>query len=129
MRRRLLLAVLVLPGLAAGCGGDDPPPDPADAVRETAAAFVGALRAERWADACRLMTVAARTAIAGERGRCPQAFREGAALPPSELGTIARQLPGAPVRITGVKAALGPVGDTPQPLRLERSDGRWLIAP
>jgi hypothetical protein len=42
---------------------------------------------------------------------------------------VARRLPGADVRVGGGRARLGPVGDLPDPLRFERRDGRWLLAP
>jgi hypothetical protein len=125
----VLVTALALQALVAGCGGDDPPPDPADAVRAAATAFVGALREERWDAACAAMTAAARTAVADDAGACAAALRDGAALPREDLDTVARQLAGAPVRIEGGRATLGPVGDLPEPLRLERRRERWLVAP
>jgi hypothetical protein len=129
VRRIVALTALVVQALATGCGGDDAPPDPADAVRAAATAFVDSLRGERWEDACARMTNAARAAVAEEGGACARALRAGAALPPEDLDTVARQLAGAPVRVTGAEATLGPVGDLPEPLRFERAEDRWLIAP
>ena len=111
---------VVLLALAAGCGGDERPPDPADAVRAAAAAFVDALRDARWADACDRMTRAARTTVAEGAGSCAGALRAGGALPREDLDTVARQLAGARVRFSDAGATLGPVGDLPQPLRFER---------
>jgi hypothetical protein len=130
MRRLVLMTALAVQVLAAGCGdGDGPSPDPADAVRAAASAFVDSLRAGRWEEACDRMSVEARIVVAEERGDCARALRAGAALPREELDTVARQLAGAPVRIADGSAALGPVGDLPEPLRFERQRERWLIAP
>ena len=129
MPRRPAAALLAVAALGAGCGGGDPPPDPAAAVRTAATAFVDALRAERWDEACARMTAAARAAVAEERGACARALRAGAALPRADLDTVARQLAGAPVRFAGATARLGPLGDLPEPLRFARRDGRWLVAP
>jgi hypothetical protein len=127
-RPTVLIALVVLLPIAA-CGGDDPPPDPADAVRTAASAFVDALRGERWDEACGQMTAQAQAAVAEAGGRCAAALRAGAALPRDDLDTVARQLAGAPVRITGERAQLGPVGDLPEPLRFMRRGDRWLVAP
>jgi hypothetical protein len=115
--------------LVAGCGGDEPPPDPADEVRAAAAAYVDSLRGERWAEACDRMTPAARTAVAEGRRSCRHALAAGGSVPREALDTVARQLPGAPVRISAADAVLGPVGDLPGPLRFERTARRWLLAP
>jgi hypothetical protein len=130
MGRLVLMTALAVQVLAAGCGGgDEPVPDPGEAVRAAAAAFVDSLRAGRWEEACDRMSVEARMAVADERRDCARALRGGAALPDEELDTVARQLAGAPVRIAGGKATLGPVGDLPEPLRFERDADRWVIAP
>jgi hypothetical protein len=118
---------VVLLALSAGCGDDEPPPDPVDAVRAAATGYVDALRGERWAEACDRMTRAARAAVAEGGGSCAAALRAGGSLPRELLDTVARQLAGAPVRISETGATLGPVGDLPEPLRFERRDGRWLL--
>jgi hypothetical protein len=125
---RFVPAALLLT-LVAGCGGDPQPPAPETAVRAAAAAYVDALRDGRWADACGRMTVAARAAVAAGERSCAAALGAGGALPRETLDTVARLLDGAPVRITGARAALGPIGDLPEPLRFARRDGRWLLAP
>ena len=122
-------ALILVAGVAlAGCGGGEPAPDPADAVRLAASSYVDALREQRWADACAQMTAQARRAVAGN-GACARALAGGAALPPDALGVVARQLPGARVRIDGARAALGPLGDLPEPLRFARRAGEWRVAP
>jgi hypothetical protein len=128
---RIAAPGVVALALAAGCGGDEPAPDPADAVRGAAAAYIDALRGERWADACGRMTAAGRAAVAeGADGAatCAAALAAGGALPRETLDTVTRQLAGAPVRISGRTARLGPVGDLPYLLRFERRAGRWLVA-
>jgi hypothetical protein len=127
--RALLLAIVVLGGLAAGCGDDERPPDPADAVRAAASAYLDALRGARWAEACDRMSPAARAAVAEGGGSCAGVLGGGGALPRDTLDSVARQLAGAPVRVSGARATLGPVGDLPEPLRFARRDGRWLLAP
>jgi len=128
VRRRLPPPLLAACAVLAACGGEDPPPDPADAVRRAAEDFVGALRAERWDDACARMTAGARAAVADGRSGCASALARGGALPPDALGTVARLLPGAAVAVDGARARVGPVGDLPAPLRLVRRDGRWLVS-
>jgi hypothetical protein len=123
------VTIAALLALVAGCGGDQKPPDPDDAVRAAATAYVDALRGGRWAEACGRMSGAARAAVAEAGGSCAGALRGGGALPRATLDTVARQLAGAPVRISKAGAALGPVGDLPEPLRFERRGGRWLLAP
>jgi len=115
--------------VAVGCGGEERPPDPADEVRAAATAYVDSLRGERWAEACDRMTPAARAAVAEGRPSCRRALGGGGSLPQEALDTVARQLAGAPVRISGTTAVLGPVGDLPEPLRFERTARRWLLAP
>jgi hypothetical protein len=129
VRWGLLSIGVVLLMLAAGCGDDDRAPDPADAVRAAATAYVDALRGERWAVACDRMTPAGREAVAEGGGSCAAALRAGGALPPEVLDTVARQLAGAPVRISDAGATLGPVGDLPGPLHFVRRGRRWLLAP
>ena len=75
------------------------------------------------------MTAAARAAVAEDGGSCAGALGAGAALSRATLDTIARQVAGAPVRLSRASAMLGPLGDLPEPLRLKRSEGRWLVAP
>jgi hypothetical protein len=123
--RALALVLLAL----AGCGGDEPAPEPEDEVRAAATAYVDALRDARWADACARMTAAARAAVTDDGASCDEALGGGAALPGETLDTVARQLAGASVRVAGTSATLGPVGDLPEPLRFERREGRWLVAP
>jgi hypothetical protein len=129
VRRRLAVAGLGLLILAIGCAGEQRPPEPADEVRAAATAYVDSLRAGHWADACDRMTAAARAAVADGRRSCPRQLRGGGALPRDVLDTVARQLAGAPVRISHETAVLGPVADLPEPLRFKRVAGRWLVAP
>jgi hypothetical protein len=129
MARLVVVAALALLALVAGCGGGERAPEPAEAVRAAASAFVDSLRGKRWEEACDRMTASARTAVADEHGTCATALRGGAALPREDLDTAARQLAGAPVRVAGMKAVLGPVGDLPEPLRFELQGDRWLFAP
>jgi hypothetical protein len=129
VRRDLAAVGLGLLILATGCDGEERRPEPADAVRAAATAYVDSLRAERWAEACDRMTAGARAAVADGRRSCPGSLRAGGALPREVLDMVARQLAGAPVRISGRTAALGPVGDLPGPLRFKREAGRWLVAP
>jgi hypothetical protein len=129
LRRRSAVALLAALALAAaGCGSGDPAPDPAAAVRAAATTYVQALLDGRWADACARMTPAARAAVAADGRSCARALR-AAALPRAELATAKRLIPGAPVRIEGERATLGPVGDLPRPLRFARGPGGgWLAA-
>lgn len=127
MRRSLVLPPLLIALLTAGCGGGPDPPDPEAEVRAAAAAYVDALRDGRWAEACDRLTPSGRAAVAEGRRDCERALRAGAALPREALDTVARQVAGAPVRLEGARATLGPVGDLPDPLRLERDGRRWLI--
>ena len=75
------------------------------------------------------MTPAAQAAVADGRGSCRRMLEAGGALPREALDTVARQLAGAPIRISGQTAVLSPVGDLPEPLRFEREAGRWLLVP
>jgi hypothetical protein len=127
MRRRAALLLLPLCALGAGCGDDADAPDPQTEVRRAVVEYVAALRERRWEDACARMTAGARAAVADPPATCPDALRGGAALPDDVLGTVARQLPGAAVAVSGARATLGPVGDLPQPLRLVRRGRSWLI--
>lgn len=129
MRSAPCLVVACLSALAAGCGGDDAPPDPAEAVRQAATEYIAALRGERWSEACDAMTGAAQATVAEAADACTAALAAGAALPRETLDTVARQLAGAPVRIADGGAELGPTADLTEPLRFERRDGRWLVAP
>ena len=128
MRSGLKTIGVVLLAFAAGCGSDPRPPDPAAAVRGAATAFVDALRDGRWMEACDRMTRAARAAVAEGGGSCTRALRAGGALPADALDTVARQVAGAPVRISGTAARIGPLGDLPEPLRFKRRGGDWLLA-
>jgi hypothetical protein len=112
----------------AGCGGDERE-TPADEVRDATAAYLRALQEARWKGACRLMTASARRDVADAAGKsCARALGGGAVLPADELATVGREVAGARVRVRGTAATIGPLGALPQPLRLERMDGRWFIA-
>jgi hypothetical protein len=127
----VIAASLVTAAAAAGCGGGDEParPDPAAQVRSSATAYLQALEQRRWGRACTLMTRAARAELAGaDGGSCAQALAGGAALPPDQLGNARRSVPGADVRVAGATASIGPLGELPAPLRLQRVGGRWLVA-
>jgi hypothetical protein len=121
-----LLAVLAL----AGCGGDSDRDTRTDAVRDAALAYVQALKDGRWGRACRLMTDAARRELVGDAASesCAGALEGGGALPEDQLASAGREVAGARVRIRGTGATIGPLGAFPQPLRLERVAGRWLVA-
>jgi hypothetical protein len=123
-------AVLIAGLLLAGCGGEARPrPTPEDGVRDAASAYLGALGARDWARACRSMTAGARRDIEDAAGApCARALRSGAALAGEELATAAREVAGADVRIRGASATIGPFGGLPEPLRLRRVGGRWLVA-
>jgi hypothetical protein len=125
-------AVLLATVSVAGCGGDEEGaarPAPADEVRTAATTYLQALRERRWERACELMTADARRDVEDVvGGECVDALAAGAALPAKELAAIARELPGAKVRVRGDTATIGPLGALPQPLRLRRQGGRWLVA-
>jgi hypothetical protein len=125
----LVVVASLVSACVAACGGQERPPDPRDAVRRAATEYVRALREQRWDDACERMTKAAQRAVAAERRSCAGALADGGALAPDTLAVVARQLPGARVRIAGAAATLGPVGDLPEPLRFEHRGSRWLVAP
>ena len=130
--RALVAALLTLAApAAAGCGSDEQAPGPDKAVRRSAGQYLDALIGGRWADACRRMTPDARAVVGEERGGagCEAALSAGEALPAEVLAGARREIAGAPVRIAGPRAELGPVADLPVPLRFERRDGRWLVAP
>lgn len=114
----------------SACGGGSAPDrtTPAERVRAAAGAYLGALAAHDWSRACRLMTPAARRDMADAVGApCPRALAAGAASA-EELASARREVPGAVVRVRGSAASIGPFGAAQQPLRLERSGGRWLVA-
>ncbi len=125
-------AVLLVTAVVAGCGGDDEgaaSQTPADEVRRAATTYLQALRGREWERACELMTADARRDVEDAvGGECVDALAAGVALPAAELAAIARELPGAKVRVRGDSATIGPLGALPQPLRLQRRDGRWLVA-
>jgi len=126
--RSLLAAGLAALVAQAACGGgDDDRPTPADRVRDATSAYLGALQQRRWARACGLITSGARRELEAARGSCAVALRGGATLPSEQLASAGREVAGATVRIRGRTAAIGPLADLPQPLRLERVGGRWLI--
>jgi hypothetical protein len=133
MRKGSLTVAAAVTGVlaAAGCGGRAPEPSvPEDGVRRAAAAYVEALQRRRWADACARMTPAAQQSVARDAGAsCPEGLGRGAALPAEQLAVAHRQLAGARVRVKGGRATLGPVADLPEPLRFEKRDARWLVAP
>ena len=127
-RARSLLAVGLAAAVAqAACGGGDEVTTPADRVRDATSAYLGALQQGRWTRACGLMTSGARRELEAARGSCAVALRGGATLPSEQLASAGREVAGATVRIRGRTAAIGPLADLPQPLRLERVTGRWLI--
>ena len=98
-------------------------------MRASTAAYLRALQDRRWARACGLMTTAARRDIEDAAGApCATALAGGAALGADELATAAREVAGADVRVDGAAATIGPLGGQPQPLRLRRVGGRWLVA-
>ena len=125
--RSLLAVGLAAAAAHAGCGGADEGPTPGDRVREATSAYLRALQHDRWARACALMTSAARRELGAAGGSCVRALRGGAALPTDQLASADREVAGATVRIRGRTAAIGPLGDFPQPLRLQNLGGRWLI--
>ena len=126
MHRIALLACLAI----IGCEASSPAqPAGTEPVRQSARAYVEALRSQQWARACGLMTQAAREVLREEAGgSCRRALAEGTALAPGELDAIRRQLAGARVQVRGEHATLGPLGDTGRSLALERRGGRWLVA-
>ena len=127
--RRPLVAVILAAAALAACGDDREPPGPADDVRSAASAYVRALERAQWGRACRMMTASARADLRDAAGApCMRALAGGAALPRSELAAAGREVAGAPVRIRRRTATIGPLGDLPRPLRLERMGDRWLIA-
>jgi hypothetical protein len=128
--RAHVLGVLIALLAVAGCGGDERPrATPQDGVRKAVSGYLGALRARDWARACRSLTPGARRAIEDAAGAtCVRALATGSALAGEELASAAREVAGAAVRISGATATLGPLGDLPEPLRLRRVGGRWLVA-
>jgi hypothetical protein len=128
--RRLLVVAPAAVLAVAGCGGHERrDPAPADQVRAAASGYLRALQGAEWTQACRLMTDSARRDLADAAGAsCARALSRGAALPADQLATAGREVPGAPVRVDGTSAAIGPLGGLSRPLRLQRVDGRWLIA-
>ena len=108
--------------LAAGEGQTE-----ADQVRAATSTYLRALEDARWARACGLMTTTARLELKAVRGSCVEALARGGALPPEQLASAGREVAGAPVRVRGTSAAVGPLGSFPEPLRLERVGGRWLV--
>ena len=125
--RSLLAAGLAAVAAHAGCGGGDEGPAPGDRVRDATSVYLRALEHERWARACALMTHTARRELGAAGGSCVRALRGGAALTTDQLASADREVAGATVRIRGRTAAIGPLGDFPRRLRLERVGGRWLI--
>jgi hypothetical protein len=113
----------------AGCGGADrATPTPEDGVRAAARAYLGALAAQDWTRACRLMTASARRNVADAAGApCSRALAAGGADAGEELASARREVPGADVEIRGAAASIGPLGTAQQALRLQRVGGRWLV--
>jgi hypothetical protein len=131
LARRRAGAVVVLAAVAAGgCGGADRPrASPADGVRRTVRAYLGALQARDWPRACALMTEAARRDLEDAAGaQCARALAAGAAGAAQELASAQREVAGADVRISRAVASVGPIGTAQQLLRLRRVGGRWLVA-
>jgi hypothetical protein len=128
--RRLTAACLLVTLAPAGCGGaEDKRETPADQVRKAARTYLRALQDARWTGACRLMTASARRDVADAAGgSCAHALASGAALPADQLAAAGREVAGAHVRVRGKAATIGPLAGSPQPLRLERVSGRWLVA-
>ena len=130
MRCRIAGALLVAI-FVAGCGGSDDgrAPAPERGVRAAASAYLGALTAQDFPRACRMMTAAARHTLADAAGTtCAEALRAGAAQGGGDLATVRREIAGADVDVRGARATIGPFGAAQQPLRLARERGRWLIA-
>jgi hypothetical protein len=127
--RRPAAAVLAGAATLAGCGGGERPrPTPEDDVRAAARAYLGALAARDWPEACELMTETARHDLADATGTsCARALSSGAALAAEELASARREVAGAGVSIRGRSATLGPLGGARQSLRLRRVAGRWLV--
>ena len=118
--------------LVAGCGGTGDrrqPPTPESRVRAAATAYLGALAAQDFGRACRLMTAPARRDLAGAAGTtCERALRAGAPSASEDLATVRREVAGADVEVRAARATIGPLGTAEQPLRLARQRGRWLVA-
>jgi hypothetical protein len=128
-RRLPVVGLLVALALAACGGGDRKRATPTGQVREAAYAYLRALQQARWTRGCGMMTASARRDIEDAAGvSCARALAGGAALPADQLAAAGREVAGAPVRVRGKAATIGPLGGLPQPLRLERVAGRWLIA-
>jgi hypothetical protein len=114
-----------------GCGsGAEPAQDgPDDQVRGAVSAYLRMLEGGQWTRACRAMTRRARRELEGVTGAsCARALAKGVALPRDELAAVGRQVPGARVRVDGATATVGPFEGLGRPLRLERVEGRWLVA-
>ena len=117
--------------LAIAACAESPSPEAAgtDAVRQSARAYVEALRSQQWAIACGLITADAREALRdGSEGSCRRVLAAGATLAPGELDAIKRQLAGARVQVRGERVTLGLLGDGERSLVLERRGARWLVA-
>lgn len=122
------LLLLVAAGAYAGCGKDSVPSStPAQQVQAAYRQYVRALDSERWADACRLMTVEARAgalvgaALLGDTpGSCVAAVRALAAEAPKG---------GRRSKLTSIRVAKGraTAGDGENSLSFARVNGMWLI--
>jgi hypothetical protein len=113
-----------------GCGGGEPPDDRrTDDVRTAVSGYLYALEGRQWTQACGLMTRRARRELKAATGdSCARALAAGVTLPPDELAAVAREVPGARVRVAGAQATVGPFEGLGRPLRLEHVAGRWLVA-
>jgi hypothetical protein len=97
-------------------------------VRTAVSSYLRRLEARQWAQACDLMTGRTRHELRAATGEsCARAMAAGVTLPRDELAAVAREVPGARVRVDGARATVGPFEGLGRPLRLEHIDGRWLV--
>lgn len=115
---------------ATGCGDDAPPPERVaeEEVRAVTGRYVDALARGDGEAACRLVTPEGRARVERDAGTACASAVTGGALPAESLAVARRQLPGARVKLDGLRATIGPLADSPAPLALERVGGRWLVS-